>query len=284
MQIRQKRLTRSAGGDFVIFFVLFLGAAFSALPLVFAISNAFKPLNELFLFPPQFFVRNPTFDNFRDLFVLMGESWVPISRYLFNTVFITVAGTGGHVLMASMAAYVLAKHRFPGRDVFFAMVVLSLMFAYQVTAIPNYLTMSALGWLDTYAAIIVPAWSSSLGLFLMKQFMEQINDSLIEAARIDGASEFHIFWRVVMPNVKPAWLTLIILSFQSLWNETGGRFIYSEELKTLPYALNQIIQGGVARAGVGAAVGVIMMIVPIAVFVLNQSKVVQTMGAAGINK
>ncbi|NLM40130.1 MAG: carbohydrate ABC transporter permease [Firmicutes bacterium] len=284
MQIRQKRLTRSAGGDFIIFVVLFLGGAFSALPLVFAISNAFKPLNELFLFPPQFFVRNPTFDNFRDLFVLMGESWVPISRYLFNTVFITVAGTGGHVLMASMAAYVLAKHRFPGRDLFFAMVVLSLMFAYQVTAIPNYLTMSALGWLDTYAAIIVPAWSSSLGLFLMKQFMEQINDSLLEAARIDGASEFHIFWRIVMPNVKPAWLTLIILSFQSLWNETGGRFIYSEELKTLPYALNQIIQGGVARAGVGAAVGVIMMIVPIVVFVFNQSKVVQTMGAAGINK
>ena len=164
------------------------------------------------------------------------------------------------------------------------MVVLSLMFAYQVTAIPNYLTMSALGWLDTYAAIIVPAWSSSLGLFLMKQFMEQINDSLLEAARIDGASEFHIFWRIVMPNVKPAWLTLIILSFQSLWNETGGRFIYSEELKTLPYALNQIIQGGVARAGVGAAVGGIMMIVPIVVFVFNQSKVVQTMGAAGINK
>src|SRR5690554_4438604 len=127
MQIRKKRLTRSAGGDFAIFVVLIAGGIFSALPLVFAISNAFKPLNELFLFPPQFFVRNPTLDNFKDLFVLIGDSWVPISRYLFNTVFITVAGTGGHVLMASMAAYVLAKHRFPGRDLFFAMVVLSLM-------------------------------------------------------------------------------------------------------------------------------------------------------------
>lgn len=284
MQIRKKRLTRSAGGDFAIFVVLIAGGIFSALPLVFAISNAFKPLNELFLFPPQFFVRNPTLDNFKDLFVLIGDSWVPISRYLFNTVFITVAGTGGHVLMASMAAYVLAKHRFPGRNLFFGMVVLSLMFAYQVTAIPNYLTMSALGWVNTYAAIIVPSWSSSLGLFLMKQFMEQINDSLLEAARIDGASEYHIFWRIVMPNVKPAWLTLIILSFQSLWNETGGRFIYSEQLKTLPYALNQIIAGGVARAGVGAAVGLVMMIVPIIVFVFNQAKVVQTMGAAGINK
>ena len=214
----------------------------------------------------------------------MEDSWVPITRYLFNTLFITVMGTTGHVLMSSLAAYVLAKHKFPGRDFFFGLVVLSLMFAYQVTAIPNYLTMSALGWVNTYASIIIPAWSASLGLFLMKQFMEQIDDTIIEAAKIDGASELRIFWRIVMPNVRPAWLTLIILSFQTLWNETGGRFIYSEQLKTLPYALNQIIAGGVARAGVGAAVGLVMMIVPIVVFVFNQSKVVETMGSAGINK
>ncbi|HHU61562.1 MAG: carbohydrate ABC transporter permease [Bacillota bacterium] len=284
MRIRKKRLSRSPGGDLVIILFLLAGATFSALPLVFAISNAFKPLSELFLFPPQFFVRHPTLDNFKDLFVLMEDSWVPITRYLFNTLFITVMGTTGHVLMSSLAAYVLAKHKFPGRDFFFGLVVLSLMFAYQVTAIPNYLTMSALGWVNTYASIIIPAWSASLGLFLMKQFMEQIDDTIIEAAKIDGASELRIFWRIVMPNVRPAWLTLIILSFQTLWNETGGRFIYSEQLKTLPYALNQIIAGGVARAGVGAAVGLVMMIVPIVVFVFNQAKVVETMGSAGINK
>lgn len=284
MQSRRKRLIRSTGGDLTNFIILMLGAAFSALPLVFAISNAFKPLNELFLFPPQFFVRHPTLDNFKDLFILIGDSWVPISRYLFNTLFITLAGTAGHVLFASLAAYALAKHRFPGRNIFFAMVVLSLMFAHQVTAIPNYLIMSRLGWVNTYAAIIVPAWSMSLGLFLMKQFMEQVDESMLEAARIDGASELAIFWNLVMPNVRPAWLTLTILSFQMLWNESGGRFIYSEQLKTLPFALNQIIAGGVARAGVGAAVGVIMMIVPVVVFVFNQSKVVQTMGSAGINK
>lgn len=284
MRFRKKRLSRSPGGDLVIIVFLLAGATFSALPLVFAISNAFKPLSELFLFPPQFFVRHPTLDNFKDLFVLMEDSWVPITRYLFNTLFITVAGTAGHVLMSSLAAYVLAKHKFPGRDFFFGLVVLSLMFAYQVTAIPNYLTMSALGWVNTYASIIIPAWSASLGLFLMKQFMEQIDDAIIEAAKIDGASEMRIFWKIVMPNVQPAWLTLIILSFQTLWNETGGRFIYSEQLKTLPYALNQIISGGVARAGVGAAVGLIMMIVPIVVFVFNQAKVVETMGSAGINR
>lgn len=163
------------------------------------------------------------------------------------------------------------------------MVILSLMFARQVTAIPNYLIMSRLGWVDTYLAIILPAWAMSLGLFLMKQFMDaMIHDSLLESARIEGASEWVLFWRVVMPNVRPGWLTLIILAFQSLWNETGGQFIYSEQLKTLPYALNQILAAGIARAGVGAAVGVVLMIVPITVFVVNQSRVIETMGAAGI--
>ncbi|NLJ74440.1 MAG: carbohydrate ABC transporter permease [Firmicutes bacterium] len=274
---------RSFGGNLVIFIFLAVGAIFSILPLVYAISNAFKPLNELFLFPPVFFVRNPTLDNFYDLLVLMSSSWVPFSRYLMNTLVISLAGTAGHVVLASLAAFALAKHNFPGSKAMFSLVVLSLMFAREVTNIPNYLIVSYLGWVDTYWAIIMPAWAMSLGLFLMKQFIEaMIDDALLEAARIEGASEWKIFWRIVMPNVKPGWLTLIILSFQSLWNETGGQFIYSEQLKTLPYALNQIIAGGIARAGVGAAVGVIMMIVPIIVFVVNQSKVIDTMGASGI--
>lgn len=275
--------SRSFGGDLAIFIFLAVGAVFSVLPLVYAVSNAFKPLNELFLFPPVFFVRNPTLDNFYDLLVLMSSSWVPFSRYLMNTLVISLAGTAGHVILASLAAFALAKHKFPGSKAMFSLVVLSLMFAREVTNIPNYLIVSYLGWVDTYWAIIMPAWAMSLGLFLMKQFIEaMIDDALLEAARIEGASEWKIFWRIVMPNVKPGWLTLIILAFQSLWNETGGQFIYSEQLKTLPYALNQIIAGGIARAGVGAAVGVIMMIVPIVVFVINQSKVIDTMGASGI--
>lgn len=253
-----------------------------SLPLVYTVSNAFKPLSELFIFPPRLWVRNPTFDNFRDLFVLMARSRMPFSRYLFNTIFISVAGTAGHVIMASLAAYALSKHDFPGRQLMFNVVVLSLMFAPQVTAIPNYLIMSKLGWVDSHAAIIVPAWASSLGLYLMKQFMDQVPDSLLDAARIDGASEFRVFWQIVLPTVKPAWLTLIILSFQSLWGETGGRFIYSEQLKTLPYAMSQMVSGGIARAGVGAAVGLLMMIVPITVFLINQSNVVETMSTSGM--
>ena len=276
-----KRPNRSLGGDIVNIIVILIFAVFTALPMVYAICNAFKPLDEIFMFPPRFFVRNPTLDNFKDLFLLMAQSWVPFSRYIFNTLFITVVGTVGHVVIASMAAYVLEKHKFPGGKAFFNIVVISLMFSPVVTAIPNYLVMAKLNWLDTYLALVVPAFGYSLGLFLMKQFMVTVPDSLLESARIDGASEFRIFWQIAMPCVKPAWLTLVIFSFQSLWNSTGGTFIYREELKTLPYALNQILSGGFARAGVGAAVVFIMMIIPIIMFIVTQSNVIQTMATSG---
>ncbi len=285
LPIYRKRVTRSPGGDLAALVLLLLLGSFTALPMVYVVSSAFKPLNELFLFPPRFFVRNPTLDNFKDLAILMSESWVPISRYLLNTLIITSLGTAGHVLLASLCAFALAKHRFPGSRVIFNLIVISLMFAPEVTAIPNYLIIARLGWLDTYRAVIVPAWQSSLGLFLMKQFMDQmIPDSLLEAARIDGANEWQVFRKVAMPTVRPAWLTLIILSFQSLWGNTGSNFIYSENLKTLPYALNQIVAGGIARAGVGAAVALLMMLVPVTVFILNQRNVVQTMGTSGLKE
>jgi len=283
IQLRRKRVSRSAGGDFFLFTVLAAGGVFMALPLVLVISNAFKPLNELFLYPPQFFVRNPTLVNFQDLFVLMSQSWVPMTRYFFNSIFVVTVGTGGHVILSSMGAYSLAKHDFPGGKLFDQIVVLSLMFAPQVVAIPNYLTMTYLGWIDNYAALVVPAWAFSLGLYLMRQFMVSIPDEMLEAARIDGAGELRIFWKIAMPIVKPAWLTLIILSIQRLWRQTGGRFIYTEQLKPLPYALQQIQAAGIARAGVSAAVMLLMLIIPVAVFVFNQSKVVETMGHSGID-
>lgn len=255
-----------------------------AIPLIYTINNAFKPLDELFLFPPKFFVRNPTMDNFFDLFNLMADSWVPFTRYVYNTFFITAAGTIGHVILASAAAYPLAKHKFPGSKVLFTIVVLSLMFSPHVTAVPNYVIMSWLGWIDSYASIIVPAIAASLGLYLMKQFMEQIPDALLEAAKIDGASEYRIFWQIVMPLVRPAWLTLVILLFQSLWGTDGGTFIYSEELKTMNYALSQILAGGIVRAGPGAFVALLMMSVPIAIFVTSQSNIIETMASSGMKE
>lgn len=282
---KAKQLNRSSLGNFGVYFILTILGIFMILPMVYTISSSLKPLDELWVFPPRFFVRNPTLSNFKDLFRVLSESVVPFSRYLFNTIIIAVIGTAGHVILASMCAYALAKHTFPGSKLMFQIIVVTLMFNATVTAIPNFMIMARLRLLDSYWALILPAFGSSLGLYLMKQFMEQmLNDSVIEAARIDGAGEWKIFWSIVMPMVKPAWLTLIIFSFKDLWNIGGTTYIHTEELKTLNYAMSQILAGGIARAGVGGAAAVIMMIVPVVVFILTQSNVVETMGASGMKE
>lgn len=282
--LKRRKPNRSIWGDFFVYLFLVLVALAMVFPLVFAVNSALKPLDELFMFPPKLFAQNPTLDNFSDLFVTMGKSWVTFSRYAFNTVFITVVGTAGHLIICSMGAFVLAKYDFPGGKTFFNVVVVALMFNGYVTAIPNYLIINALGWVDTYWAIIVPAFAAPIGLFLMKQFMEGLPMSLIEAAQIDGASLWKIFITIVMPNVKPAWLTLIIFSVQSLWNNRAATFIYSEEKKTLVYALQQIQSGGIARTGQAAAVTVVVMIVPIITFILSESQTLETMASSGLKE
>ena len=282
--ILRVRSMRSIGGDVANLLFLALLSIVMVIPMVYVINNAFKPLEELYLSPPRIFVQNPTLDNLRDLFSVMDTSWVPISRYFFNTLLVTLVGTSGHVILASMAAYVLEKHRFYGRNAFFSLVVVTLLFNSTVTSIPNFVIMSSIGLVDNYLALIIPAFGSPLGLFLMKQFMESVPNAMLEAAKIDGAGEMRIFFRIVMPSVKSAWLTLIIFSFQSLWNSTGGVLIRSEGLKPLPYALNQIVSGGFARAGAAAAVSLVLMIVPIVVFVLSQSQILDTMATSGIKE
>ena len=279
---KRRKPNRSFWGDLGIYLMLAIIAVAMAFPLVFSIASSLKPLDELFRFPPKVFPSHVTFDNFSDLVVTMGQSWVPFSRYLTNTVFITLAGTLGHVIIASMAAFVLAKYDFPGGKLFFSVVVTALMFSGYVTGIPNYVIMSKIGIIDTYWAIILPAFAAPIGLFLMKQTMESLPTALIEAAHIDGAGEFRIFWSIVMPNVKPAWLTIMIFSVQSLWNTNAATVIYSEAKKTLVYALQQIQAGGIARAGQAAAVTVIVMLVPITIFILNQSQILDTMASSGL--
>lgn len=282
--LKKRQPNRSRIGDFLIYLFLLAVAAIMVFPLVFAVSSALKPLDELFMFPPKILAQNPTLDNFQDLFVTMSKSWVSFSRYIFNTVFITVVGTVGHLIIASMGAFVLAKYDFPGGKLFFNIVVVALMFNGYVTAIPNYLVINSLGWIDTYWAIIIPSFAAPIGLFLMKQFMDGLPMSLVEAAKIDGASEWKVFISIVMPNVKPAWLTLIIFSVQSLWNNRAATFIYSEEKKTLVYALQQIQSGGIARTGQAAAVTVIVMLVPILIFVLSESQILETMASSGLKE
>ncbi len=274
---------RSRGGDAGITFILTVLGIFMILPMYYCVIQAFKPLDELWMFPPRFYVVRPNLNNFKDLFTLMSGNMVPFSRYIFNTVFTSIAGTAGHLLLASLAAYALAKIKFPGGKFIFKTIQTSLMFHQTVTALCSFILMSAFGMIDTYWAIIVPAWGSTLGLYLMKQFMESnVNDSVLESARLDGASEFKTFWKIAMPMVKPGWLTLIVYSFQGLWNQGSSIYIHSEQLKSLNYAIGQITAGGIRRAGASAAATVVMMLVPILVFVVSQSNIIETMGSSGM--
>ena len=276
-------LNRSAGGDLGITVMLVILGAFMFLPMVYVWMQAFKPLDELWMFPPRFYVMKPTFRNFKDLFVLMNTSWVPFSRYIFNTVFVSVMGTAGNLFFGSLAAYALAKIMFPGRKWIFKTIRTSLMFHKTVVAATNFILMGFLGMIDTYWALIVPAWGSTLGLYLMKQFMEtNVTNAVLESARLDGASELKTFWIIAMPMVKPAWLTLIIYCFQDLWNAGSSVYIHSEQLKSFNYAIGQITAGGIKRAGASAAAQVIMMMVPITVFIISQSNIIETMGSSGM--
>lgn len=276
-------LNRSFGGDAGITFFLVILGAFMFIPMLYVILQSLKPLDELFMFPPRFYVVKPTLSNFSDLFSLLNDSWVPFSRYIFNTVFITLCGTFGNLVIGSLGAYALSKLNFPGKKIIFQMVVLSLMFHQTVNQVAHFIILSALGFVDTYLAIIVPALATSMGVYLMKQFFDSsVSDAVLESARLDGASEFRTFLTIAMPMVKPASLTLIIETFKNLWNSGASIYIHSEQLKTFNYAITQIVAGGVARSGASAASTVIMMIVPITIFVINQSKIIETMGTSGM--
>ena len=283
MSTKLRRTKISVVGDVSTYLLLALYAAFMSLPLIYAIVQSLKPYNELFIFPPRFFTKNPTMMNFRKLFDLTSTSWVPFSRYVFNTITNTIIGTVIHIISAAMCAYPLAKNKFPGKKFLFNMVVWSLLFTGGVTEIPVYLVMSYLGIVDTYFAYWLPEIAATMGVFLLKQNIAEIPDAMIEAARIDGAGDWKILWSIVMPSIKPAWLTLAIFSFQRNWNATAGSYIYTETLKTLPTALSQITAAGsVARAGEAYAASVLMMIPPIIFFIFAQSSTVKTMAHAGI--
>lgn len=285
-QFAAKRFARSRGGNLLVIITLVIAGAFSAIPVIYSVISSLKPLDEIFMFPPRFFVRRPTLNNFVELMELCSNLWVPFSRYVFNSVFIAALATALNVIFSSACAYPLAKNSFPGKNVIFNTIVFSLMFVSQVTFLPQYIIIAKMGLMDSYWALILPASASSLGVFLMKQFMEQLPDSIMEAAKLDGCSEFGIFARIVMPNVKSAWLTLIIFSFQGIWNNTSTQqFIFDESLRTLPTAMNQIVSGNVmARMGVGSAATVFLMVPPIVLFIALQSRVVETMAFAAIKE
>lgn len=278
-----KRYTRTRSGNAIYTIILLLFGAFSILPMIYCIITSLKPLDELLIFPPKFYVVNPTVESYTTLPSLLDNLAVPLSRYAFNSVFISVVTTFLHVIVASMAAYVLAKTDIKGKKVIFALVQFSLLYNAYTLEVPRYLIYSAFRMIDTYWIYILPAIPSSMGVFLMKQFMDtNVPDALIEAARIDGAGTVRTFWQIAMPIVKPAWLTLTLFSFRDLWAIQPGGTIFSEQLKTLPFAASTVAGGGITRQGCAMAITVIMMIPPILVYLVSQSSVTQTMSSSGI--
>ena len=273
-------LNRSVGGDTGITIVLAILGVFMFLPMWFLIVTAFKPLGERNITPPRFYVAKPTLQNFIDLFTNMNATWVPISRYIFNTIVISVLATRGCLILGSLTAYALSKIRFPGTKFIFAVIQYSLMISSTVSGITSFIIFVALGWLNTYTISIVPVWASTLGLYLMKQFIDgNVSDEMIEAARIDGSSELGIYWNIVMPLVKPAWLTLMVTTFQGVWNTGASGYVWDESLKTFNTAISTI--SGVSTGASTAAI-ILMMSVPITVFIINQSRIVETMASSGM--
>lgn len=281
---KRKKYSGSLGGDIGIFIVLFLVGLFMLFPIYLSVVQSLKPSEEFFIFPPKMYPINPTTQNFTDLLYVASNMWVPFSRYVANSAFVAVVVTVAQLVFASSAAYALSKVNFPGKNFLNKLIEICLLFTSSVLYIMQYIVMAQLGMIDTYFAITLPFIASAMGVFLMRQFMGQIPDSMIEAAHLDGAGHFRICWQVVMPNVKPAWITLMIFAFNGAWQITGYSFIYNEALKPIPTVMQQIGAAGIARAGVAAASTVIMMLPPMILFIFSQANVMETMAHSGLKE
>lgn len=280
-----RKFTRSTAGNVGYFTILILFGLFTVFPLFYCIITSLKPLDELLIFPPRFWVVRPTFNNYRVLPALLSNLEVPLSRYVFNSVFIAVATTLVSIFFGSMAAFTFSKSKIKAAKFSFTLITTMMLYNGATLGVPQYLIFSKLGIIDTYWVYILPAIPSTVNCFLMKQFMDaSVNDSLLEAARIDGAGVFGMYWKIVMPIMKPAIMTVLLFSFQAMWSVVPGGTIFSEELKTLPYVMSSVSAGGIARSGSSMAITVILMLPPILVFVVTQSNVLETMGSSGIKE
>lgn len=282
LKASSRRAGRKLGGSVMIFLFLLLLGAFMLLPIWLMVVNSIKPINEMFIFPPKWYTLNPTLDNFKDTYRVLSQMWVPFSRYVFNSIWVTVCVTVLQCIFASMAAFCLAKVKFPGNKLINAVIVLALLYNSNVIYLMQYIVMAQLHMINRMSALILPSVASSMGLYLMRQSMTGVPDAMIEAAKVDGASLFTICWRIVIPNQKPALMTMAIFAFQGAWNITGGSVVYDESLKTLPTVIQQAASAGISRQGVTMAAAVILFVPPVLFFILAQSQVMETMAHSGI--
>ncbi|MBP5653420.1 MAG: carbohydrate ABC transporter permease [Lachnospiraceae bacterium] len=274
-------------GQIKIYLLILPMVLLTGLPIVFIFFHAFKPMEELFAFPPKFITTHPTLDNFRALIKASRSASIPLSKYIFNSILITGAVVFGSLLFSTMAAYALSKLRFKGRDTMMRVNQIALMFVSVAVMIPRYLVINKLGLIDTFWAEILPLVALPVGLFLVQQFVDQVPDSLIEAAYMDGAKEWTIYRKVILPLIKPAIATAAILVFQQVWTnlETSNYYINNESLKSLAFYMNTLAgatSNTIAGQGVAAAASLIMFLPNLILFCILQKNVMNTMAYSGI--
>lgn len=276
---------RFAMGHMKFYMILIPLSVFMIIPVVFIINQAFKPLGELFAFPPTIFVKKPTWNNFKDLFQLSSTTGIPMSRYLLNSVIVTLITVVLNLVITICAAYVFAKKKFKGKKALFGLNQLALMFVPTAVAVPRYIVIVNSEMINTWFAHILPLIALPVGLFLVKQFVDQIPDALIEAAIMDGAKDLSIIRRVIIPLTKPALATSVVLTFQQVWGavEASNNFITDDSMRTLAYYLTSIsTNNAVAASGMVAAASLILFLPNLIIFICMQSQVMNTMSHSGI--
>ncbi len=284
MKASNKPVVKRRFGNILVFILLFAAALFMILPIYLTVIMSIKPVQEIFVFPPKLYVSEPTLSNYTNMFRICSDESVPFSRYVFNSIYVTAVVTIIQVIFSSMIAFCLAKVKFPGAKLINSIIVISLLYQSNVIYIMQYIVLAKMGIVNSMAALILPSAASPICVFLMRQSISQMPDSIIEAAKVDGAGIFRICWQVVMPNQKPALMTLVIFAFQSAWNIQGGSVIFDESLKTLPTVVQQAASAGLSRAGVAMAAAVFMLVPPTVIFIIAQRHVIETMAYSGIKE
>ncbi len=261
-------------------------AVLMLLPIVFIFCHAFKPMDELFAFPPRFFVQRPTLDNFRGLMKASQTSGIPMSRYVFNSLIVTATDVVMSMALSTSAGFALSKLKFKGKETLMEINNMALMFVPVAVMIPRYLVINTLGMTNNYLAHILPLLAMPVSLFLVKQFIDQIPDALIDAAYMDGATDFVVYRKIILPMIRPAIATSAILAFQQVWANVESSNLYMNEdgLRTLAFYMNTLANANntVAGQGIAAAATLIMFIPNLIMFIFCQKSIMNTMANSGI--
>ena len=286
IQGKKMNPTRFHKSQLKFYAILIPMAVVMGLPIIYIFSQALKPLDELFIYPPKFFAQKPSLDNFKKLIESMMGSEVPIYRYFFNSILSTLLTVICTIFITAFAGYALSKKDFKAKGLIFEINTVALMFVGAAVKIPKYLVIYYSGLIDNFWVHIIPGLAMPVGLFLVKQFMDQIPDALIEAARIDGAKDFQIFMKVIMPLSKSSLATVVILTFQAAWNaiEASELYLNADNMKTFAYYMTTLTTTGNDVVGIGqaAAATLIMFIPNLVIFIFMQKNVMSTMAHSGI--